>query len=101
MDIDNLAREFFQNNAVTEHVDGMHFETKMEAVPIILTTADSIHNIESEILESNNGVDPEIIATFWAVEKVFFCLFVSACYVLTLQFYFCGLGDLWSSSNSY
>lgn len=44
MDIDNMSREYFQNEAVTEHVDGMHFETKMQAMEAKLTTIDDLHS---------------------------------------------------------
>ena len=43
MDVDNLAREYFQTDEVTEHVDGMHFETKMQAMEAKLTSIDDVH----------------------------------------------------------
>ena len=43
MDIDNMSREYFQNEEVTEHVDGMHFETKMQAMEAKLTTIDDVN----------------------------------------------------------
>lgn len=47
-----MSREFFQSEAVTEHVDGMHFETKMVPMDSKLSTMAEIEG---------DGIEPESV----------------------------------------
>jgi len=88
MDIDNMAVEFFQAESVTEHVGGIFFETKMQHSPITLTTIEELHNREG-VDDDEIAVDPEVIATFWTIEKVAVVLVISAIYVIALRQIYC------------
>ena len=90
MDVDNLAREFFQSEEVSEHVDKMLFESKMQQMEAKLTSVDDIHvrdQTEDEFEE--RIVDPEIVATFWNLEKVVMVVAIAGVYTVTLRFVFC------------
>ena len=87
MDIDNLAREFFQNVAVTEHVDGMHFETKMQANDNKLTTLDDLVDVDED--HDDELVNPSVVATFWSIDRVVGAIFMASCYVLFAKSVYC------------
>lgn len=87
MDVDNLAREYFQNVAVTEHVDGMHFETKMQANDNKLTTIEDVHGKDGD--EEDEDVDSSVVATFWNIDKLVYVVFIAAVYLLFLKSVYC------------
>ena len=48
MDIDNMSREFFQDAKITDHIDGLHFDTKMQVFEVNVTRVDNIVNEDAE-----------------------------------------------------
>jgi len=89
MDIDDMSREFFELEVVSEHVNGMHFETKMQASPTKLTTIDEIDERHYDPNHERN-VDSEVIATFWCIEKLIGVAALGAIYVGGLRQIYCG-----------
>ena len=67
MDIDNMAREALQSDRVSEHVDGMVFETTIDAPVENMNTGDEIRR----------KVSSTTLATFWTLEKVFLIIIIS------------------------
>lgn len=90
MDVDNLAREFFQSEEVSEHVDKMEFESKMQQMEPRLTSVDDIHTKDqTEDDFEDRVVDPEIVATFWNLEKVVMVIAIAGIYTISLRWVFC------------
>ena len=86
MDVDNMSREFFQLETVSEHIDGMEFETKMSPVETKLSGLDEKHSDEMQVHEE---VDDEVVATFMCIEKVIAIVFFAGVYTYTLQYMYC------------
>ena len=91
-----MAREFFQLEVVTEHVDGMHFETKMQACETKLTTIDDVHE---DSHDAERPVNPEVVATFWCIEKVVMVLLIAGVYIIGLRGIYCS-GDIFVEDPS-
>ena len=90
MDVDNLAREFFQTEEVSEHVDQMLFESKMQQMEAKLTSVDDVHaKDQTEDDFEDKLVDPEIVATFWNLEKVVMVIAIAGVYTVSLRWVFC------------
>lgn len=87
MDVDNMSREYFQNVAVTEHVDGMHFETKMQANDNRLTTLDDVKDVDED--HEDVDIDPSVVATFWNIDRLVGAIFLGSCYVLFIKSVYC------------
>lgn len=86
MDVDNMSREFFQHESVSEHVDDMEFETKMSPIETKLSGVDDKHSDEMIVHEE---VDDEVVATFMCIEKVIAIVFFAGVYTYTLQYLYC------------
>lgn len=86
MDVDNMSREFFQLEAVSEHIDEMEFETKMSPIDSKLQGVDDKHTDEMPVHEE---VDDEVVATFMCIEKVIIIVFVAGIYTYSLQYLYC------------
>lgn len=94
MDIDNMARTYFQNVSITAHVDNLHFETKMTSEPVKVTDSDAVIQSSTHAFETESySIDNEIIATFWAVEKVLAIIILSAGYLVFIHYVYCGDND--------
>lgn len=86
MDVDNMSREFFQLESVSEHIDGMEFETKMSPIETKLSGVDDKHTDE---MQAHEDVDEEVVATFMCIEKVIAIVFFAGIYTYALQFLYC------------
>ena len=86
MDVDNMSREFFQLESVSEHIDGMEFETKMSPIETKLSGVDEKH---TDDMEAHEEVDEEVVATFMCIEKVIGIVFFAGLYTYTLQYLYC------------
>ena len=80
MDIDNMAREAFQRETISEHVDNLLFETKMSS---------ALKHKGKKKQGEESGVDPEVIATFSSLDKSLLSLGLSLFTVFSLRGYYC------------
>jgi len=82
MDIDNMAREAFQSVSISEHVDDMHFETKMRAP------------VEHKSQGVARPVDMNVLKTFSSLDKSLLVLVLTCVVVFGLRFVFCPIEAL-------
>lgn len=89
MDIDNQAKDFFQPDFVTEHIDKLHFETKIQANGNKLSTLEDFLEEDDDELEEKRVVDPDVIATFWNIDKLVCVIMLGACYLIGIKAMYC------------
>ena len=89
MDIDNQAKDFFQPDFVTEHIDKLHFETKIQANDNKLSTLEDFQEEDDDELEKKRVVDPDVIATFWNIDKLVYVIMLGACYLIGIKAMYC------------
>ena len=77
MDIDNYARDAFQSESISEHVDSVYFDTKLKK-----TAEDKFEGEKREI-------SLDILMTFWSLEKNILVLILTCILVFTLRYYNC------------
>lgn len=79
--IDDMARDAFQNPEISEHIDGMLFETTFTKLR------------DDDKSKSHRGIirPPKwsTYQTFWAIEKACFSLILSALSVYPVWYYYC------------
>ena len=80
MDIDNMAREAFQRETISEHVDDLLFQTKL---------ASALRHNEKKKLVTEETLDPDSIAAFSSIDKAALSLSLSLFTVFCLRGYYC------------
>ena len=78
MDIDNFAREAFQSESISEHVDAVEFNTMLFSPP-----EDKSEGI------SHREITLENIMTFWSLEKAAVVVLLTAVLVFFMQGFNC------------
>lgn len=97
MDIDNQAKDFFQPDTITEHLEKIHFETKMQANDNKLSTLEDFQDDDDDDEESEKKkcVDPNVVATFWNIDKLVYVIAVGAVYLIGIKSMYCENTWLW------
>ena len=90
MDIDNQSKEFFQPDTITEHLEKLHFETKIHANDNKLSTLEDFQDEEDdEEMEGKKVVDPNVVATFWNIDKLVYVIAMGAIYLVGIKSMYC------------
>jgi hypothetical protein len=77
MDIDNYARDAFQAESISEHVDSVYFDTRLKK------------SVEDKYEGEQREVTLEILMTFWSLEKNLLVLAITCTLVFGLRYYNC------------
>ncbi len=89
MDIDNQAKDFFQPDVVTEHLEKIHFETKIRANDNKLSTLEDFQEEDDDDMEKKGVVDASVVATFWNIDKLVYVILLGAAYLVGIKSMYC------------
>lgn len=88
-----MAREAFQSETVSEHIDNVEFETKIDSNE--LKAADGV--------EPRTIIDVDVLSSFWSLEKCSLVIILTSIVIFGLRNTYCAAESLLDDtpSNAY